>query len=355
MNIESPQAVPANASWPLAESPLTVSAQGASTSLRAVGSECGVHSVAHAYLDIVKRYVSGALDARTSGISPCAALPSGVCFHGPITESDCIARLADADRVFAPWLSAAGKTAAEVAGFPPAKIAVSLNHMHHESRCLTMSEGALLDNVIELAEDVIARRIPGDFIETGVWRGGMTILMRAALAAFRDPARRVWVADSFAGLPSPDPAVHLRDAVWNHVMGLAKCLESDIDAVRAAFARAGLLDDRVCFLKGWFNETLPNAPTGPLALMRLDGDWHDSTRDALEALYPRLSPGGAVIIDDYGLPTGCAQAVDLFRRQHRITAPLIRVNRQAVYWRKPLPIADASSQTGACPLRPEKG
>jgi hypothetical protein len=91
----------------------------------------------------------------------------------------------------------------------------------------------------------------------------------------------------------------------------------------------------VRFLEGWFADTLPGAPTGPLALARLDGDWHESTLTALEALYPRLSPGGHLIVDDYGLPTGCARAVDGFRAAHGIDAPLRRIDHQAVYWSKP--------------------
>jgi hypothetical protein len=214
-------------------------------------------------------------------------------------------------------------------------MADALNHMHHESRRLTMCDDVLLDNVVALARGVIDQQVPGDFIETGVWRGGVTILMRAALTAFGDRGRNVWVADSFAGLPAPDPASDLREAIWHHLMGAVSLLRSDLATVRESFARAGLLDRRVRFLPGWFADTLPDAPIERLALMRLDGDWYESTRVALDALYPRLSPGGFVIVDDYGLPTGCARAVDEYRALHRIDAPLVRVNGQAVYWCKP--------------------
>lgn len=280
------------------------------------------------WLALIRQYIRGEPDG---GLSACSQTAGAAL----ITAEDCAARLADADRVFAEWLTPSGRSAAQVAGVGPARIAAALNHMHHESRCLTMCDDVLLDNVVALAREVIERRVPGDFIEAGAWRGGMTILMRAALTAFGDMNRTVWVADSFAGLPAPNPASDLRDAIWHHLMRAVGLLQSDLNAVRSAFARAGLLDRRVRFLAGWFADTLPDAPIERLALMRLDGDWYDSTRDALHALYPRLSPGGFVIVDDYGLPTGCARAVDEYRVQHGIDAPLVWVNQQAVYWRKP--------------------
>jgi hypothetical protein len=280
------------------------------------------------WLALIRKYIRGEPD---DGAFTGAHTPNVT----PVTAAECAARLADADRVFAGWLAPLGRSAAQVAGIEPARIAVALNHMHHESRRLTMCDDALLDNVVTLAREVIERRVPGDFIEAGAWRGGVTILMRAALTVFGDLHRTVWVADSFAGLPAPDPASDLRDAIWHHVMRAVGLLQSDLDGVRSAFARAGLLDRRVRFLPGWFADTLPAAPIERLALMRLDGDWYDSTRDALEALYPRLSPGGFVIVDDYGLPTGCARAVDEYREQHGIDAPLEWANQQAVYWRKP--------------------
>ncbi|MFL9893311.1 TylF/MycF/NovP-related O-methyltransferase [Paraburkholderia sp. RL17-381-BIF-C] len=283
---------------------------------------------AYVYQAMIRRYIGGAADLD----DPAHRAPARA---APITADDCAERLAEADRVFAEWLAPRRCSAADIAGIEPSRMAHALNHMHQESRRLTMCDDVLLDNVVELARVVIDERVPGDFIETGVWRGGVTILMRAALTAFGGVGRGVWVADSFAGLPAPDPVTDLRDAIWHHLMRAVGLLRSDLATVREAFARVGLLDRRVRFLPGWFADTLPDAPIERLALMRLDGDWYESTRVALESLYPRLSPGGFVIVDDYGLPTGCARAVDEYRSAHRIDAPLMRVNAQAVYWRKP--------------------
>jgi O-methyltransferase len=187
-----------------------------------------------------------------------------------------------------------------------------------------------LDNIEHCIETVVRDRVPGDVIETGVWRGGATIFMRGCLLALGDADRTVWVADSFAGLPVPDPA-HAADAgdVHHTIAELAVSLEQ----VQSNFGRYGLLDDRVRFLKGWFKDTLPAAPIRELAVMRLDGDMYGSTIEALQALYPKLSPGGFAIIDDYCIAS-CRQAVADFRAANGITEAIVDIDRTGVFWRK---------------------
>jgi len=103
--------------------------------------------------------------------------------------------------------------------------------------------------------------------------------------------------------------------------------------VQGNFKRYGFLDDRVRFLKGWFKDTLHTAPISRLALVRLDGDMYESTIQALDALYPKLSPGGYLIIDDYGLP-GCRAAVDDYRATHGIKEEVRIVDWTGAYWRR---------------------
>lgn len=196
----------------------------------------------------------------------------------------------------------------------------------------TMVGTLRLDNVLTLCRRALEEGVAGDFIETGVWRGGVTILMRAVLAAYGVADRRVWVADSFEGLPVPDPAHEADEGLdWSHV----GVLKVDADAVRANFARYGLLDDQVRFLEGWFADTLPSAPIEHLAVLRLDGDLYGSTIDALDALYPKVSPGGYVIVDDYGGWESCRRAVDDYRSDHGITAPIRTVDWTGVWWQVP--------------------
>jgi O-methyltransferase len=179
---------------------------------------------------------------------------------------------------------------------------------------------------------VLEREVPGDLIETGAWRGGATIFMRAILRAYGDTERVVWVADSFQGLPTPDPSLYPEDETdrsWAHAE-----LAVSLDNVKANFERYGLLDDQVRFLPGWFRETLPAAPIERLALLRLDGDMYESTMVALESLYPKLSSGGYVIVDDYGALQGCRAAVDDFRREQAITEELKWIDWTGVFWKR---------------------
>jgi O-methyltransferase len=188
-----------------------------------------------------------------------------------------------------------------------------------------------LDNIEYCIRTLLQDGIAGDFIETGVWRGGAAIYMLAVLRACEDESRQVWLADSFEGLPRPDPnnAADNGDIHWmaNHILAVS------MDEVRHNIEKYGLMSERVHFLKGWFRDTLPAAPIEQLALMRLDGDMYGSTMDALKNLYPKLASGGFCIIDDYAL-NGCRQAVDEFRAQHAIGEEMVRVDHTAVFWRK---------------------
>ena len=184
----------------------------------------------------------------------------------------------------------------------------------------------------QAVEYVVERGVPGDLIETGVWRGGACILMRAVLMAYGVRDRRVWVADSFSGLPPPDPARYPSDrGIRFHTF---EQLAVPLDEVRRNFERYRLLDDQVVFLKGWFRDTLHAAPIGQLAVLRLDGDLYESTTDALVALYDKVSPGGIVIVDDYGQIAACAAAVDDFRRARGIAEPLERIDASGVFWER---------------------
>lgn len=190
-----------------------------------------------------------------------------------------------------------------------------------------------LNNVQFCVEAALNAGVPGDLIETGVWRGGTTILMRGVLKAYGVQDRTVWVADSFAGLPQPNVEKYPAD---QH-MDLSKIpeLAISLEQVQDNFERYDLLDDQVRFLKGWFRDTLPTAPVQQLAVLRLDGDLYESTMDALTSLYPKVSAGGYVIVDDYGAYPACRQAVHDYLDARGLQAEIIPVGWTAVYWQKP--------------------
>lgn len=192
----------------------------------------------------------------------------------------------------------------------------------------TMIGHRRLANIQACIESVLDNKVPGDFIEAGVWRGGATIFMRAVLRCYGITDRTVWVADSFEGMPAPngEPADNGYD--------LSRCdyLVASLNEVKTNFECFGLLDGQVKFVKGWFCDTLPTAPIDTLAMLRIDGDLYKSTIDVLNALYYKVSPGGFVIIDDYHSWPPCREAVEDFRSRNNIGAPIQEIDGRGVFW-----------------------
>lgn len=200
------------------------------------------------------------------------------------------------------------------------------------SKAHSMIGSKRMENLRTLAERVIFGGVLGDFIETGVWRGGACIFMRAILETYGVRNRKVWLTDSFAGLPPPDSAAYPADA--GDIFHTYADLAVPIDEVKRNFEKYGLLDDQVVFLKGWFKDTLPEADISRLAILRLDGDMYESTMDALRYLYDKLSLRGFVIVDDYRVVAGCREAVDDFRAARGIKDTIVEIDGVGIYWQK---------------------
>jgi O-methyltransferase len=200
------------------------------------------------------------------------------------------------------------------------------------SRAHTMIGMKRLHSLREQVETTLREGIPGDYIETGVWRGGACIMMRAVLAAYGVTERIVYCADSFAGVPPPNRARYPADRGRNFYK--YKQLAVPLEEVQANFATYGLLDQQVRFVKGLFADTLPALAAERFALIRLDGDLYESTMDGLTALYHRLSPGGFVVIDDYGMRSS-RTAVHDFLEQRSESVRFERIDDYGVWWQKP--------------------
>jgi O-methyltransferase len=201
-----------------------------------------------------------------------------------------------------------------------------------------------LDDLQECVESVVEEKIDGDLIEAGSWRGGASILARATLDVLGDENRTVYVADSFKGFPvSPDPR---SDRVG---LSAIDFLAVPQEEVRANFARFGC-ERGVTFVPGFFEDTLPSVSDRTWSILRLDADTYDATWFALEQLYPRLSVGGYVIIDDYGVMPECRQAADEFREAHGLLEPLEEIDWSARRWRRES--AGPIEQGKAPPARP---
>lgn len=188
-----------------------------------------------------------------------------------------------------------------------------------------------MNQLQEAMETVVRENIEGDFIETGVWRGGSCIFMNGFLQANNITDRNVWVADSFEGLPAPNLEQYPKD--YGDYLHTFDYLRVSLEQVQENFKKYDLLNDQVKFLKGWFKDTLPTAPIEKIAIARLDGDMYESTMDGLVNLYDKVSKGGYIIIDDYGLPP-CAEAVTDFRNHRNLKAPITKIDVFGVYWRK---------------------
>ena len=190
-----------------------------------------------------------------------------------------------------------------------------------------------MDNIQYCLDEILKDDLDGDIIETGVWRGGASIFMRGFLKAHNVSNKRVWVADSFEGIPKPNPEKYAADKGDTHFM--AEGLKVSLEDVKNNFKKYGLLDEQVTFLKGWFKDTLPKIPKDTrFSLLRLDGDLYESTIDALNHLYPKLNPGGFIIIDDYGSVPGCKTATDDYRKEHNVIEKMVRIDQSGFYWRK---------------------
>jgi O-methyltransferase len=199
------------------------------------------------------------------------------------------------------------------------------------SRAPSMIGAERMENLRRECERVLLDNICGDFMETGVWRGPACIMMRAVLNAYGDTSRKVIAADSFAGTPLP--LDHIAADTGAEFHAYADFVVS-LEQVQSNFARYGLLDRQVIFLKGLFKHTLPSAPVEQLAILRLDGDTYESTMDGLVALYNKLSIGGSLIVDDYFLFESQRLAVNEYREAHGISDPIVQIDDFGGYWMK---------------------
>ena len=193
---------------------------------------------------------------------------------------------------------------------------------------LTMVGLRRLDDLQSCVESVVADGVGGDLIEAGAWRGGASILMRATLDSLGADDRTVWVADSFEGFPLPES-----DHRGGDELAPYDFLAVPEQEVKESFARFGL-DEGVSFAAGFFEETLPALSGRTWAVVRLDGDTYEATKLALGQLYPGLSVGGYMVVDDYGALEECRRAVDEFRSEHGIDDPLEEVDWTGVRWRR---------------------
>ncbi len=216
-----------------------------------------------------------------------------------------------------------------------------INGLDWPTRAYTMIGLKRLYNSRILAETIIQEKVKGDFFEAGVWRGGASIMMRGVLSAYGITDRCVWLADSFEGLPPPDECAYPQDA--DSLFHTYPELSVSMEQVQENFQKFNLLDEQVVFLKGWFKDTLYDSSVQAISLLRLDGDLYESTMQALDALYDKVSHNGYVIIDDYHCVPQCKQAILDFFTKRKIHPELNEIDGVGVYWKKLSSLANNTS------------
>lgn len=199
-----------------------------------------------------------------------------------------------------------------------------------------------LSNTYELAKLVEQDQIKGAFVECGTWKGGCAAIM-AYVAKKAKSQRKIWLFDFFEGLPEPTDkdGQRAREYASNRASGklltINKCVGPLEDVKKIFFEILKINPENVVISKGWFQNTLPKMKEkiGPIAILRLDGDWYESTKYCLDNLYDIGIPGGYIIIDDYGHREGAKKALDEFLAERKIKPDIVKIDETGIYFQKP--------------------
>jgi outer membrane murein-binding lipoprotein Lpp len=189
--------------------------------------------------------------------------------------------------------------------------------LYADCREFTMTSWERLYALYKAVQYLVVNRIPGDFVECGVWRGGSMRLAAMVLRSLGDTERRLYLYDTFEGMTEPDEArdidLHGNAAIndWVQIKRRdVKWAYAPIEEVRETMVGSGYPMDKVVLVKGPVEQTIPGTIPEKIGLLRLDTDWHSSTKHEIEHLYPRLVQNGVLALDDYGHYRGAQQAID---------------------------------------------
>jgi O-methyltransferase len=193
---------------------------------------------------------------------------------------------------------------------------MSFLRLHRKYRDLTMAPAAVFWRNLRIVD--ANRHVQGCVVECGVWRGGMS----AGMAEVLGPSREYFLFDSFEGLPPAGELDGEEAKRWQADVSSPTYYDNcraEIDFAGRAMRKSGV--PRYHLVEGWFEETLPSfVPPEPIAILRVDGDWYESTLTVLESLWKYLAPDGIVIVDDYYAWDGCSRAVHDFLSRRQSTA-----------------------------------
>lgn len=207
-----------------------------------------------------------------------------------------------------------------------------------KAKCLphTMTSVDSLYYTYRAVKHVIANKIPGDFVECGVWKGGNTMMVALTLMKLGDTSRRIFLYDTFEGMSEPtEKDISYKDEgadnEWktSQKNGYNEWCYSPIDEVRNNLKSTGYPMDEIVFVKGKVEDTIPGTKPAEISILRLDTDWYESTYHELLHLYPILSKNGFLIVDDYGYWKGAREAVDKYFEEHSVNIFMNRLDNSA--------------------------
>jgi hypothetical protein len=227
----------------------------------------------------------------------------------------------------------------------PADMGMAFVAKYRECQPFTMTSVERLYALAESVQFVVNAEIPGDFVECGVWKGGSALMIARSLSdAGGDQNRRIWLYDTFKGMSEPTHrdgrSAHERWTQQARGTYNEWCF-SPLDEVQAVLARSSFSPNLLRFVTGKVEDTIPNEVPDAIAVLRLDTDWYESTRHELVHLWPRLSPGGILLIDDYGHWEGARRAVDEFFESKQVLMHRVDYTGRTV--QKPFTSASCSS------------
>lgn len=205
----------------------------------------------------------------------------------------------------------------------------------HRVQPYTMTTPGKVYALARAVEYIVSRPVKGALVECGVWRGGSMMATALTLLRLDDTDRDLYLFDTFEGMTEPgnedvkQGGRHASDVLQRETRDSSHWAIASIEEVRRALFSVGYPRDRIHFVKGAVEKTLPESAPAEVALLQLDTDWYSSTKHELSQLYPRLARGGVLIIDDYGYWRGARQAVDEYIRENELTLLLIPIDHGA--------------------------
>lgn len=198
----------------------------------------------------------------------------------------------------------------------PVDVSAEDGEILRRARPFTLTTYHRLAAMLDATAYIVDNGVAGAIVECGVWRGGSMMVSAMKLMHMDAADRDLYLYDTYAGMPSPTS--HDADFTGTSAQrlldqqrkGAGIWAEASIEEVRANLAGTGYPRQQIHLIEGRVEETLRRTLPDAVAILRLDTDWYESTRHELIALYPRLSPGGVLIVDDYGHWRGARKAVD---------------------------------------------